>query len=387
MHPGILLVTALVLLLAACQPSTSPAPAARGSPDDAVARPSAPAPGTAAAQHSPEVQRLLAAARDNGETELGVAWCECSLNGHQGAKQFEALFNRMYGTSIKVNFAPIVSMPEITGKVMQEHAAGQRASTNILLATDAEYAVLLRSGVMEEYDYTLLSPRIVRDVVASNNIGVQIAGSSISGFVYNTELVAPADVPRRLEDVLHPKWKGKIAATQQVSYFDRIAYRPEWTPEKMKAYITRLSEQIAGQITSGDMTRIGTGEFAMLVLGGHTQVLRERYKGAPLGFAFPEDGAITGFTHMGVPLNAAQPNLAKLFINMILSEEGQRLVYEAQHTDHYALPGSRSAADLRELNARGVDVKKFEVRFLADHPEIHDLSRELGQIVREKRSS
>jgi ABC-type Fe3+ transport system substrate-binding protein len=387
MRTGMLALAAVVLLLTACQPSTRPATGSTSSPGGAVAQQRAPGQEAAAGQHSPEVQRLLAAARDNGETELGVAWCECSLNGSQGAKQFEALFNRMYGTNIKVNFAPIVSMPEIAGKVTQELAAGQRASTGILLATDAQYAVLLTRGVMEEYDYALLSPRIIRDVIASNNIGVQIAGSGISGIAYNSELVAPSEVPRRLEDVLHPKWKGRIASTQQASYFERVAYRPEWTAEKMKAFVTRLSEHIGGQITTGDMTRIGTGEFAMLVLGGHTQVLRERYKGAPLGFVIPEDGAITGFLHMGVPRNAAQPNLSKLFINMILSEEGQRLIYEAQHTDHHALPGSQSAADLRELSARGVEVVKFEVRFLADHPEMDELSRELGQILREKRSS
>ena len=41
-----------------------------------------------------EVDRLLAAAKENGERELNISWAEQSFGGSKGAKTFEALFNR-----------------------------------------------------------------------------------------------------------------------------------------------------------------------------------------------------------------------------------------------------------------------------------------------------
>jgi iron(III) transport system substrate-binding protein len=353
----------------------------------AVARQDAPAPSAAAPHQSPEVQRLLAAARDNGETELGVAWCECSLGGGQGAKLYEALFNRMYGTNVRVNFSPAVSMTEMAAKVAQEAAVGQKASTDILLGTDTHFGALLDRDVLEAYDYSLLSPRIRKEMVAVGNIGVQIAGSGIAGIAVNTDLVSPADVPKRLEDVLHPKWKGVIAAPQNAAYLDRVAMRPEWGADRMRAFVSRLSEHVGGLIVTGEMGRIISGEFLMLVLGGHTQVVREKARGAPLAFVIPEDAAVVAYLHLGVPRTAAHPNLSKLFINTVLTEEGQRIAYEREFTDHPDLPGSQSAAELNELKARGIRPLSVDVQFQVEHPELRGLADDLVKILREKGGS
>jgi hypothetical protein len=55
---------------------------------------------------SPEVRRLLTAARNNGENELNLSWGS-TFGGADGAKRFAAFFHRMYGTAIKVNFTRV----------------------------------------------------------------------------------------------------------------------------------------------------------------------------------------------------------------------------------------------------------------------------------------
>ena len=122
-----------------------------------------------------EVERLLTAAKENGEQELNISWAEQSFGGSKGAKMFEVLFNKMYGTNIKVNFTPAPSMRAMTGKIIQEVTAGRKPSTNVFLGTETHYGTMLKRDVMEPYDYTKLSPRITRGVVTRKNIGVEIA--------------------------------------------------------------------------------------------------------------------------------------------------------------------------------------------------------------------
>jgi ABC-type Fe3+ transport system substrate-binding protein len=379
MRSTFMLLAAIATLGAAC---AAPAPAAP------PAAPAGAAPGAAstAGDAAPTaVEQLIATARANGETELGLSWSINSLGGIEGAKQFETLMNQMYGTGFKVNLTPGPSMQDMGVKITQEFVAGQKASSGVYLALDSTFAGVVMQGAMEEFDYATLSPRIGREMVAARNSGVEIY-STVPAIVYNSELVARADVPRRLEEVLDPKWRGRVSTTEGATYFDLVAMRPEWGPERMKTYMGRLSNQIGGLVrTSAGMNNLVSGEFVMQVLS-NTHAAREvRNRGAPIDAVVPEDVAVVGAMHMGVPRHSAQPNLAKLFINMIMSEAGQRLVYQYQLTDHWLLPGSQSGDELRDLKARGVHILATNVQFALDHPELNELSRDFVTILREKR--
>lgn len=329
---------------------------------------------------TPEVKRLIALAAEKGERELNVSWSAGSIGGTEGAKKYEALFNRMYGANIKIILTPGPSMPAMAAKITQEVAAGQKASSDLLLGTEAHFGDLSKRNVLEEYDYTRLSPRIQKRFVALRNIGVEIY-STITAILYNSNLVPAGEVPRKLEDALNPKWKGKIASTQYAAYFDRVGMRPEWGPEKMTAFMKRLSGQVAGLLRLQEETRIASGEFLMLVLGNTHAVRPLKSKGAPLGYVVPDDAASAGFVHLGVPLNSTHPNLSKLFINMMMSEEGQKALYDVYSADHYALPGSQSGAEMAGLTSRGAKILDINAKFVVDHPEMTKLSTDLQDIL------
>ena len=154
----------------------------------------------------------------------------------------------------------------------------------------------------------------------------------------------------------------------------------------MHVFVTLLSQNIAGLIRCGETTRLLSGEFTMLVMDcGSFEANKQREAGAPIGHVIPEDAATALFFYMGVPRTSSHPNLAKLYINMLLSEEGQRLMYEMEGNDHYGLPGSRSAAELSEIRAKGVEPLRFDARRMAENPELNRFGDELASILREKR--
>jgi ABC-type Fe3+ transport system substrate-binding protein len=378
------LVAAVVVGLAACQPTNAP-PGQPTSVGRASTGQSATQPEAAAG--STEVARVLAAARSRNENELNLSWSGNTLGGTEGAKEFESLFNQMYGLTIKVNFTPGPSMTEMAGKVTQEAAAGRAASTDLLLGSETHYAALLERDVMESYDYGTLSARANEGMLAPKNIGVEIS-SRIPGITYNTKLVPPADVPKRLADVLDPKWKGRIASTVNAASLDRVALVGDWTTDKMRSFALQLTQQVGGLIRCGESTRIISGEFAMLAMDcGSYEARKQQARGAPLGHVIPEDAAHVVFWYMGVPRNSANPNLAKLFIGMVLSPEGQKIVYSQDATDLYSLSGSQSATELADLKAKGVSPTQIDVQFLLAHPGTIEFTDELIKILRQKSGS
>jgi ABC-type Fe3+ transport system substrate-binding protein len=197
--------------------------------------------------------------------------------------------------------------------------------------------------------------------------------------------VSAAGLPKRLEDVLNPRWKGLVASTQTAIGFDRIAYRPEWTPDRMRSFVTRLSDQVGGLIRGGEQERLASGEFVMLVMNtGSQEVHKLRARGAPLAQAIPDDASIVIYHYLAVPRHSQRPNLAKLFVNTVLSEEGQRLIYETAYYDLHKLPSSRTATELADVRARGINPLEIDVQFYLSHPEVGPLRDELIKVLVER---
>jgi iron(III) transport system substrate-binding protein len=374
---------AIALVLTACSPTAAPAAAPASAPSGQAA-PAAPTAGAAppvSAALSPEVQRLIQAARDAGETELNVSWGSTSLGGPEALKQVEAWMNQTYGTNVKINLTPGPSMPDMGLKLSQERAAGQKASTDVYLGLETHIASVLPRDMLEVYDYTLLSPRIPREVVAEPNVAVEVYGS-VPAILYNSDLVPRADVPRRLADVLDPRWKGKIAAIETGDFYNAVSLRPEWGADKMRAFVAQLSQQVGGLMRQSEEHRVISGEFLFAVLNNTHTAKQNQGRGAPLAAMIPEDVAQVNTLHLGVPQNSGHPNLGKLFINAMMSEQGQRVLYETYRADHFQLPGSQSAADLADLYAKGVPIQKVNVKLVVEHPELADLTREFQGMLR-----
>src|SRR5581483_2076280 len=368
---------ALAALLAACGGS-----AGSGAPTSGGA--SSAASPAATSSLPAEVQRLIAAVKSNNENEINLSWGETTIGGQEAATEIVDLINKNYGLKVGLNFTPGPSMTDIAGKITQEAAAGQKATTDVFLGSEGHFAALLKNGGLESYDYTQLSPRITKDIVVTQNIGVEIA-SRFPGITYNTNLIKPDQAPKKLTDLLDPKWKGKIAGEPNAASLDRVAYRPEWTPDKMKDFVKQYSQNLGELIRCEELNRVSSGEFEMFGMDcGSYEVLRQRAKGAPLGHVVPEDAALSVFFFLGVPKTSAHPNLAKLYINMVLSEQGQQILYKTSLADLHSLPGSQSAAELKELQAKGIKPLPIDPQFIIDHPEDVQLRDDLTKLVRQK---
>src|SRR5207253_5607694 len=143
---------------------------------------------------------------------------------------------------------------------------------------------------------------------------------------YNTRMVKRNEVPRTDEDLLNPKWKGKIGMDHT---------KPEWFAWKLKrmgdekglAYMKKLAAQdfrlYAGLSVITNL--LVAGEFP-LVLNTYLHNMEEvKRKSAPADWVV-QDPVFTKFQPLGIGSKAPHPNAAKLFTDFMLSEEGQKII-------------------------------------------------------------
>src|SRR5688500_2361536 len=130
------MVVSVLAFLIGCGPSASaPAPKQAAAPAAPAAPAAAPAQTTAA---SPALQALIDGARREGQ--LNLVWGDSSIGGEEGIRRMVQGFNQAYGLNVNVRFTPGPAMPEMAMKVLQEHAANRPASTDVLLATETQFA-------------------------------------------------------------------------------------------------------------------------------------------------------------------------------------------------------------------------------------------------------
>ncbi|HYT55042.1 MAG TPA: extracellular solute-binding protein [Verrucomicrobiae bacterium] len=158
---------------------------------------------------------------------------------------------------------------------------------------------------------------------------------------YNTKLVNKSESPKGYDDLLNAKWKGKMGLDdKQYIWFDGLL--KVMGREKGLAYFKRLATQ-AIHFRSGNTllaNLLAAGEFGILINARPESVDELKQKGAPVEWVAPKP-TTANVLPIAVAKNAQNPNAAKLFMDHMLSEEGQRILSAMSRTP--ARPGVSTA--------------------------------------------
>lgn len=149
--------------------------------------------------------------------------------------------------------------------------------------------------------------------------------------IYNPKQVKPEEVDE-LYKLLDPKWKGKIAVQDPIpSGTGNGVFRWAWHvlgPEKAKDYYTKMHAQ-AGAIDRDQRRQIewvAQGKFPVHLAPGTVMYQLEK-RGLKFGVIpfFKDYGSYLtpGFGSVMVMNKSPHPNAGKVFLNWLLSKEGQ----------------------------------------------------------------
>ncbi|OBW92529.1 hypothetical protein QV06_04660 [Gallibacterium genomosp. 3] len=193
----------------------------------------------------------------------------------------------------------------------------------------------------------------------------------ILGFGVNTERLAKLgikEVPKCWSDLLDPRLKGEIQIADPQSsgtaYTAIATFVQLWGEPKAFDYFKSLDKNISQYTKSGiTPSRNAARGEATIGIGFLHDYALEKEKGAPLALIVPCEG--TGYELGGVSILKGARNLdnAKLFVDWVLSKEGQELAWKKgqslQTLTNTTAEQSPNAFDPTKLNLINYDFEKY----------------------------
>lgn len=182
---------------------------------------------------------------------------------------------------------------------------------------------------------------------------------------YNSQLARPGEI-KSLDDLLDPKWKGKILINDPTITGTGNAALRTIMMFKGEDYLKKLVDQNPTIIRDARLQTewLAQGKYAVGI-GPSFGIIKDfTAAGAPISYILPTEGAFLS-NSPGVTMlarNATHPNASTVFINWVLSKEAQVEFARAQDTASRRLD---TTAEYLALERR----PRLDVRYIKDNDE------------------
>jgi iron(III) transport system substrate-binding protein len=290
------------------------------------------------------------------------------VNGPASSDAREALtegFERKYpGIRVHYTGSPGSAVPP---KLLAEREAGQYLVDLLVTGTTTQLD-LIQAGVMDPTAPNLVGPD-VRDTAPwldgkfdysdlAERYNLVFASSVKLPIVYHADQVSPGEI-RSYTDLLAPKWRSRLIMFDPRTAGTGLAYATFfYTTEGLgKEYLQQLLAQNIA-FTRDDrqlMDRVVRGQQAIGIAPSERIVTELRSKGVPVHIIPAEElregtYLTSGPGSVGVVNRAPHPNAAKVYLNWLLSRDGQldwsratgvgsrRLDIPTDHLPDYVVP-------------------------------------------------
>ena len=271
-----------------------------------------------------------AAVIDAAKKEGEVVWYSTQII-NQLVRPIAAAFEKKY-PGIKVRYTR-ANANEVAVKILNESRAG-RPQSDVFDGTSSVVPLKQQGYVLQwQPDAAKDYPDIYKDPDGywiTSNIYINTPG-------YNTSLVPKGSEPHTYQDLLDPKWRGKMAWNALPSASGGLGFVGTVLSEMGDAdgmsYLRAFSKQKVANVAAAArevLDQVIAGEYALaLQIFNHHAVISAK-KGAPVDWIKMEPATGT-LSVISIHKNAPHPNAAKLLVDFIISREGQQVYRDADY--------------------------------------------------------
>ena len=330
-----------------------------------------------------EWERTVQAAKKEGTLSLYLFQGEGELNA------MAQLFQKKY-PEINVVVTPGRGNT-FAPKIMAERRAGKYLVDAYIAGATTAYEAFYRGKILDSVRATLILPEVIDEskwwqgqhhyidpegkfiFVYLGNVGEYVS--------YHTRSLEASEI-RSYWDFLQPKWKGKILSRDpKISGSQRIALRGFYHTSELGAeFIRRLYGEMDVTLTQEIRQTtdwLANGKFAICFFC--SDILRAKLQGLAVDqfhtAQWKESRAISSgnMGSIALPSQAPHPNAARVFVNWLLSREGQTALQRAANTPNNSEESLRTdiPKDMVRSEVRRVEGVKY---FLVDRPEYIDMT-------------
>jgi iron(III) transport system substrate-binding protein len=256
---------------------------------------------------------------DAARKEATLTWYVAQMSGEVA----EAMGKRFTARYPGIQVVAIRTTGQVAYERLMQELKNQTRQCDVFSSTDiAHYPALKARGALAHYE------PVNAAALAPPFHGLGEDGyyypviASLQGMIYRNDKVTGADIPRRLTDLLEPKWKGQIATGHPAF----SGYFGQFVVAVRKLYGWDFFEQLAknnpriGRSAADPITLLNAGE-CMIGTAAASVTLQTAEQGNPIGFVYPEDGTLLTVGPAAVLAQAPHPNAGRLFLEWLLSPD------------------------------------------------------------------
>ena len=260
-------------------------------------------------------EKILEAATKEGTLTLYTAFRP------QDLPLIIAPFEAKYGIKIK---AWRSGSNNVTQRVVRE-AAGKRPEVDVIMMPASEMEAVYREKLLQPITSPLTKDLIPIAVPSHKNWATVFMNVTVHS--YNTQLIKKEELPKSFNDLLDPKWKGKLGIESKAEewYSKVVSVMGE---EKGLKYFRELVAK------NGMSARLGASLLHNLVIAGEVPMAltvyidlpeKDKRAGKPVDW-FALDPVVAQGFNMSIAQKAQHPHAALLFYDYMLSAETQKLL-------------------------------------------------------------
>jgi iron(III) transport system substrate-binding protein len=304
-------------------------------------------------------ERTLQEAKKEGKIVAGIP-ARAELR-----KELELVFKPKFGVDLELLPA---RGPQNASRIQAEFKAGVKYF-DVFMGGSGTYESMADEGLVEPMPPYWILPEVKEEKywwgghIWEDNVKSKrflysfIADAGTGGYWYNTTLVKPEEI-RSVDDFLNPKWKGRLGfldprtpGSGQSIWSFLWDIRGEGYLKKLvqqDLFVSRDQRQLADALAKGKLAiALGVSFYTLegfIVANLPIKEMPKLKEGGPSSNGSGVIGVVKGPPH---------PNAAKLFVNWLLSKEGQELYVKVMHQSTRRLD-----VDTKWLQAEGVQAAK-----------------------------
>jgi iron(III) transport system substrate-binding protein len=181
----------------------------------------------------------------------------------------------------------------------------------------------------------------------------------VEGIAINPKLIESNMAPRTWVDLLDPKWKGKLIASDPGASGTGLAAFYFWEKKFGLEFIRKLAANKPLIMNSSALVAnsVVSGERPVAAQLDSWEIAMRMKESLPIQAIFPTDGAPVVPSPVAVVANAPHPNAAQLLMDYLMSLEGQTLLMEnlGSYSARSDMSAPKGMPKLSELKLADVD--------------------------------
>src|SRR6266404_5977681 len=323
---------------------------------------------SSAAEWQTDWERTLAAAKKEGAAVVGIP------ASNELRTAVSAKFKEKFGIPVELMSA---RGPENVTRIITEFNAGVRYF-DILVAGGATPLSMVAAGAADDFQSYMILPEVKdpknwwgghiwEDNVSTKRYIYAFLCYTSETFWYNASQVEPQEI-RSFDDLLNPKWKGRIGfldprnpGSGQNTWAFLWKVKGEEYLQKLTQQDLLISQnlrQLADSLAKGKLAfTIGLSHYS------YDPFIKAGLPVKPVPKIKEGAHANNGSGVMTVVKNPPHPNAAKVFVNWLLSKEGQEIY------------GKAMTQGTRRLDVRTEWLKEFGIEGCRDVMTVEDYLR------------